>query len=358
MNLLQTGSDDTEIPVKPGWCASGLIQSIIYSRKNALTHLLQTPRFETNTKLEALPAHMWVLLLLWRLKLGFCMNDHCGLSRQILFIGKYLIPCERQRAGWRASKQEVQICKKNKNKKTEKQPPSVGRTHFPANSSHTRCCVGKDAACRAVRNSAWLAEKHFFFFLFSAFTTSASLLPLQVVCQSLTRWKSVSDIISRHQFKVHVLPLWEGWGCPLCSTGNHEFPLLNREKATAHVYFILFYFQTTQDRILYLHLLLPTDTTSTLTPLLSSNHSFSCLRHESGVSCTSQSEGFTETSARTHARTYITKIFMWTDEGRQISSGSALSFGDTDRLPEFKRSVGGLKVASLKETVTDLITDN
>lgn len=58
--------------------------------------------------------------------------------------------------------------------------------------------------------------------------------------------------------------------------------------------------QTTQGRILYLHLLLPTDTTSPLPPLLSSNHNFSCLRHESGVPCTSQSEGFTETSAHTH----------------------------------------------------------
>lgn len=204
MNFLQTGSDDTKIPLKPGWCVSGLIQSIICDRKNAVTHLLQTPCFKTKTKLEALPVHMWVLF--WRLKLGFCMNDRCGLSRQILFIGKYLIPCERQRAGWRASKQEVQICKTTTTKK-EKQPLSVGRTHFPANSSHTRCCVGKDAACRAVRNSAWLAEKKNNFFFFSACTTSASLVPLQVVCQSLTRWKSVSDIISRHQFKVHVLPL-------------------------------------------------------------------------------------------------------------------------------------------------------
>lgn len=38
------------------------------------------------------------------------MNDHPGLSHQILFIGKYLISCERH-AGKQASKQEFQICK-------------------------------------------------------------------------------------------------------------------------------------------------------------------------------------------------------------------------------------------------------
>lgn len=144
---------------------------------------------------------------------------------------------------------------------------------------------------------------------------------------------------------------------PVCCLATTNF-LCWPEKKARHMFILGA--QTTQDRILYLHLLLPTDTTSPRPPLLSSNHNFSCLRHESGVSYTSQSEGFTETSAHTHAHahTHITKIFMWTDEGHQITSGSALSFGDTDRLPEFKGSVGGLKVASLKETVTDLPTDN
>lgn len=43
------------------------------------------------------------------------------------------------------------------------------------------------------------------------------------------------------------------------------------------------------------------------------------------------------------------QIFMRADERCRISSGSALSFGDASRLTEFKRSVGGLKVAPLPE---------
>lgn len=99
--------------------------------------------------------------------------------------------------------------------------------------------------------------------------------------------------------------------------------------------------QTTQDRILYPLSALPVNATSHRPQLPLEEPRFSI--PPTRKRCFLHSHSRSEASA--HGET--AQIFMRADERCRISSGSALSFGDASRLTEFKRSVGGLKVAPL-----------
>lgn len=99
------------------------------------------------------------------------MNDYSILSHRILFIGKHLISCEKH-VGKQAG--NSRFCRQSQSRS------DLWAAHR-ADSSHTRCCVGKDAACKAVGLSKTLnskKKKHVFkkIFLDSAYKAPASYL--------------------------------------------------------------------------------------------------------------------------------------------------------------------------------------
>lgn len=205
----------------------------------------------------------------------------------------------------------------------------------PANSSRTRCCVGSDAACKLPQTAHLLSlicckkKKRICF----------GHLNLKVELEPSGLSTGIDSRIPRcHCKKGVAAPIVQPVDCLavgfLCC-----FLCWTEETSGTGVCFSDR--QTTQDRILYPLSALPVNATSPRPQLPLEEPRFSI--PPTRKRCFLHSHSRSEASA--HGET--AQIFMRADERCRISSGSALSFGDASRLTEFKRSVGGLKVAPL-----------
>lgn len=181
----------TGIPAKTSHCVGGLIQSLNSDRKNTVTHLLRHDSLKVSSW-----ACVWMLLFVWHVCGGSCMNDHSELSHQVQFSGKHLISCERQ-------------------------PSKQASRSFRLVSGEAGIANGSCAKCLCGAENDFLRMHfllHFFWLSMCSYRVApSSCLFRPLVVQKWLKFTEADGISSSIQCKYMLLSRQPGCGCRLCS---------------------------------------------------------------------------------------------------------------------------------------------